>query len=197
MRGWPNSASNSWTPAPQAASGALDNGYCLMVGGSKEVASIMQPALQALAPARSRLGARQPGRRRALLEDAAQRHRVRNDAALAEGLDLLKNKKEFTSTSRSSPNWRHGSVVRSWLLDLTADALKNDQELAAIAPHVSDSGEGRWTVIDSVEQGVAAPVPDAGLADALCQPGRHRLRQPSAGDDAHAFGGHAIKRDGN
>jgi 6-phosphogluconate dehydrogenase len=79
--------------------------------------------------------------------------------AMAEGLDLIKGKEEFNlDLAEITELWRHGSVVRSWLLDLTADALKGDQQLQDIAPYVADSGEGRWTVMESVEQGVAAPV---------------------------------------
>ena len=75
--------------------------------------------------------------------------------ALAEGLHLLKGKQEFNfDLAQLTELWRHSSVVRSWLLDLTAGALQGDQELANVAPYVSDSGEGRWTVIDSVEQGL-------------------------------------------
>ena len=62
-------------------------------------------------------------------------------------------------------------MVRSWLLDLTAEALQGDQKLDKMAPYVADSGEGRWTVIESIEQGIAAPGADAGAADALRQPG--------------------------
>lgn len=164
----------------------LDNGYCLMVGGSKEVAAIMQPVLQALAPAPDRgwahVGPVGAGHYSKMLHNGIEYGMMQ---ALAEGLDLLKSKKEFDfDLAQLTELWRHGSVVRSWLLDLTADALKEDQELASIAPHVSDSGEGR---VDGDRFGRAGRLcagPDAGLADALCQPRRHRLRQPPAGHDA-------------
>ena len=114
--------------------------------------------------------------------------------ALAEGLDLLKGKEEFNlDLAQITELWRHGSVVRSWLLDLTAESLKADQTLDGVAPYVADSGEGRWTVVEAVEQGVAAPV----LTLAL------QMRFASQEDDGYsykllsmmrnAFGGHAVK----
>ncbi len=177
----------------------LDNGYCLMVGGSKEVAAIMQPVLQALAPAPDRgwahVGPVGAGHYSKMLHNGIEYGMMQ---ALAEGLDLLKNKKEFDfDLAQLTELWRHGSVVRSWLLDLTADALKDDQELAAIAPHVSDSGEGRWTVIDSVEQGVAAPVLTLALQMRFASQDDTGYANRLLAMMRNALGGHAIKRDGN
>ena len=177
----------------------LDNGYCLMVGGSKEVAAIMTPVLQALAPAPDRgwahVGPVGAGHYSKMLHNGIEYGMMQ---ALAEGLDLLKNKKEFDfDLAQLTELWRHGSVVRSWLLDLTADALKNDQELQSIAPHVSDSGEGRWTVIDSVEQGVAAPVLTLALQMRFASQDDNGYANRLLAMMRNAFGGHAIKRDGN
>lgn len=177
----------------------LDNGYCLMVGGSKEVAAIMTPVLQALAPAPDRgwahVGPVGAGHYSKMLHNGIEYGMMQ---ALAEGLDLLKNKKEFDfDLAQLTELWRHGSVVRSWLLDLTADALKDDQELASIAPHVSDSGEGRWTVIDSVEQGVAAPVLTLALQMRFASQDDTGYANRLLAMMRNAFGGHAIKRDGD
>lgn len=177
----------------------LDNGYCLMVGGSKEVAAIMTPVLQALAPAPDRgwahVGPVGAGHYSKMLHNGIEYGMMQ---ALAEGLDLLKNKKEFDfDLAQLTELWRHGSVVRSWLLDLTADALKNDQELQNIAPHVSDSGEGRWTVIDSVEQGVAAPVLTLALQMRFASQDDTGYANRLLAMMRNAFGGHAIKREGN
>lgn len=177
----------------------LDNGYCLMVGGSKEVAAIMTPVLQALAPAPDRgwahVGPVGAGHYSKMLHNGIEYGMMQ---ALAEGLDLLKNKKEFDfDLAQLTELWRHGSVVRSWLLDLTADALKEDQELQSIAPHVSDSGEGRWTVIDSVEQGVAAPVLTLALQMRFASQDDTGYANRLLAMMRNAFGGHAIKRDGN
>jgi 6-phosphogluconate dehydrogenase len=173
----------------------LDNGYCLMVGGSKEVAAIMTPVLQALAPAPDRgwahVGPIGAGHYSKMLHNGIEYGMMQ---ALAEGLDLLKNKKEFDfDLAQLTELWRHGSVVRSWLLDLTADALKDDQELASIAPHVSDSGEGRWTVIDSVEQGIAAPVLTLALQMRFASQDDTGYANRLLSMMRNAFGGHAIK----
>ena len=177
----------------------LDNGYCLMVGGSKDVAAIMTPVLQALAPAPDRgwahVGPVGAGHYSKMLHNGIEYGMMQ---ALAEGLDLLKNKKEFDfDLAQLTELWRHGSVVRSWLLDLTADALKEDQELQSIAPHVSDSGEGRWTVIDSVEQGVAAPVLTLALQMRFASQDDTGYANRLLAMMRNAFGGHAIKREGN
>lgn len=138
----------------------LQNGYCLMVGATPEVAKIMQPILIALAPSKdhgwAHVGPIGAGHFTKMIHNGIEYGMMQ---AMAEGLDLLKGKEDLKlDLAQITELWRHGSVVRSWLLDLTADALKSDQELKDIAPYVADSGEGRWTVMESVEQGVAAPV---------------------------------------
>ncbi|NBW60154.1 MAG: decarboxylating 6-phosphogluconate dehydrogenase [Methylophilaceae bacterium] len=138
----------------------LQNGYCLMVGATPAVAKTMEPILIALAPSKengwAHVGPIGAGHFTKMIHNGIEYGMMQ---AMAEGLDLLKGKEEFNlDLAQVTELWRHGSVVRSWLLDLTADALKSDQELKDIAPYVADSGEGRWTVMESVEQGVAAPV---------------------------------------
>jgi 6-phosphogluconate dehydrogenase len=138
----------------------LQNGYCLMVGATPAVAKTMEPILIALAPSKengwAHVGPIGAGHFTKMIHNGIEYGMMQ---AMAEGLDLLKGKEEFNlDLAQVTELWRHGSVVRSWLLDLTADALKSDQELKEIAPYVADSGEGRWTVMESVEQGVAAPV---------------------------------------
>ena len=138
----------------------LQNGYCLMVGATPGVAKTMEPILIALAPSKengwAHVGPIGAGHFTKMIHNGIEYGMMQ---AMAEGLDLLKGKEEFNlDLAQVTELWRHGSVVRSWLLDLTADALKSDQELKDIAPYVADCGEGRWTVMESVEQGVAAPV---------------------------------------
>lgn len=174
----------------------LANGYCLMVGGTKEVAKAVEPILKTLAPAADRgwahVGPVGSGHFTKMIHNGIEYGMMQ---AMAEGLDLIKGKEEFNlDLAEITELWRHGSVVRSWLLDLTADALKDDQELKAIAPYVADSGEGRWTVMESVEQGVAAPV----LTLAL----QARFRSQDATGYSYkllsmmrnGFGGHAVKK---
>jgi len=177
----------------------LNNGYCLMVGATPEVAKAVEPILIALAPSKehgwAHVGPVGSGHFTKMLHNGIEYGMMQ---AMAEGLDLLKGKKEFNlDLAQITELWRHGSVVRSWLLDLTAEALKEDQQLNHIAPYVADSGEGRWTVVEAVEQGVAAPV----LTLAL------QMRFASQDDDGYghkllstmrnAFGGHVIKTAGS
>jgi 6-phosphogluconate dehydrogenase len=174
----------------------LDNGYCLMVGATKEVADVVTPILKALAPADDRgwahVGPVGSGHFTKMIHNGIEYGMMQ---AMAEGLDLIKGKEEFNlDLAEITELWRHGSVVRSWLLDLTADALKGDQQLQDIAPYVADSGEGRWTVMEAVEQGVATPV----LTSAL----QARFRSQDATGYSYkllsmmrnGFGGHAVKK---
>ena len=173
----------------------LDNGYCLMYGGEKRYADVLAPYAQALTHADrgwAHVGPVGSGHFTKMLHNGIEYGMMQ---ALAEGLDLLKGKEEFNlDLAQITELWRHGSVVRSWLLDLTAEALKGDQTLESIAPYVADSGEGRWTVVEAVEQGVAAPV----LTVAL----QARFRSQDANGYSYkllslmrnAFGGHAVKK---
>jgi 6-phosphogluconate dehydrogenase len=114
--------------------------------------------------------------------------------AMAEGLDLIKGKEEFDlDLAQITELWRHGSVVRSWLLDLTAEALKHDQDLGDVAPYVADSGEGRWTVVEAVEQGVAAPVLTIALQMRFASQDDHGYSYKLLSMMRNAFGGHAVK----
>ncbi|KPK37644.1 MAG: 6-phosphogluconate dehydrogenase [Gammaproteobacteria bacterium SG8_47] len=172
----------------------LDNGYCLMVGGSESAIAALEPALKALAPAAehgwAHVGPVGSGHFTKMIHNGIEYGMMQ---AFAEGFALLRGKTEFQlDLAQIAELWRHGSVVRSWLLDLSADFLGQDQELADIAPYVADSGEGRWTVVESVDQGTAAPV----LALAL------QMRFASQDDNSYgnrmlsmmrnAFGGHLV-----
>ena len=173
----------------------LDNGYCLMVGAAPDVAEAVSPILKALAPSHDRgwahVGPVGSGHFSKMIHNGIEYGMMQ---AMAEGLDLMKGKDEFgLDLAQITELWRHGSVVRSWLLDLTAETLKEDQTLDDVAPYVADSGEGRWTVVEAVEQGVPAPV----LTLAL------QMRFTSQQDDGYsykllsvmrnAFGGHNIR----
>ena len=116
--------------------------------------------------------------------------------AYAEGFEIMRAKKEFDlDLYQIAELWRYGSVVRSWLLDLTANALKEDPELPGIKGWVADSGEGRWTVFESIDQDVPAPVIMMSLL----------MRFVSRQDDSYGakllaamrnqFGGHAVKKE--
>ena len=177
----------------------LENGYCLMVGASHEVAKAVEPALKALAPTPQNgwlhVGPVGSGHFTKMIHNGIEYGMMES---FAEGLELLKGRKEYDiDIGKVTELWRHGSVVRSWLLDLTAEALKGDPELDEIAPFVADSGEGRWTAVEAIEQGIPAPV----LTQALQV--RFRSQEKSKGYGykilsimRNAFGGHVMKKKG-
>lgn len=174
----------------------LDNGYCLMVGGDKAALSLVEPALKVLAPGADRgwahVGPVGAGHFTKMIHNGIEYGMMQ---AFAEGFALLKAREEFElDLGQISELWRHGSVVRSWLLDLTADAFKEDQELKDIAPYVSDSGEGRWTVLESVEQGVAAPVITLALQMRFASQDKEGYPYRVLSMMRNAFGGHAMQK---
>jgi 6-phosphogluconate dehydrogenase len=173
----------------------LENGYCLMVGASHDVAQVMTPILQALAPAPDRgwahVGPVGAGHFTKMIHNGIEYGMMQ---ALAEGLDLLRGKQEFDlNLAQITELWRHSSVVRSWLLDLTAEALEGDQKLDKVAPYVADSGEGRWTVTESIDQGIAAPVLTLALQMRFASQDERGYAFRLLSLMRNAFGGHAVK----
>jgi 6-phosphogluconate dehydrogenase len=115
--------------------------------------------------------------------------------SIAEGVSLLKGKEEFElDVAAIAEMWRHGSVVRSWLLDLTAEFLRADAELADIAPIVADSGEGRWTALEAIEQGVPAPVMSLALIMRFASQGKGEYADRLLSMMRKSFGGHKVER---
>ena len=173
----------------------LDNGYCLMYGGEKQYADVLAPYAQALTHVDrgwAHVGPVGSGHFTKMLHNGIEYGMMQ---AFAEGLDLLKGKEEFhLDLAQITELWRHGSVVRSWLLDLTAEALKGDQTLESIAPYVADSGEGRWTVVEAVEQGVAAPVLTVALQARFRSQDSDGYSYKLLSLMRNAFGGHAVKK---
>jgi 6-phosphogluconate dehydrogenase len=171
----------------------------MMVGASDSVAKIMRPILQALAPSAehgwAHVGPVGAGHFTKMIHNGIEYGMMQS---LAEGLELLRGKQEFAlDLAQVSELWRHSSVVRGWLLDLTAEALKNDQKLHNIAPYVPDSGEGRWTVIEAVEQGVAAPVLTLALQMRFNSQNEGGFGYRLLSTMRNAFGGHAVKQTGD
>lgn len=173
----------------------LENGYSIMVGGSEEAVTLVRPALESLAPAKDRgwghVGPAGAGHYVKMVHNGIEYGMMQ---AFAEGFELLEAKKEMDlDLLQISQIWQHGSVVRSWLLDLMADAFAEDQQLSALSDYVDDSGEGRWTVQDSIELGIPTPV----LTLALQMRFRSRQDPSFAGKVLNAmragFGGHSIR----
>ncbi len=173
----------------------LDNGYSLMVGGTLEAVALIEPALKSLAPAPDKgwghVGPAGAGHYVKMVHNGIEYGMMQ---AYAEGFELMQSKQEMALDMQQVAHiWQHGSVVRSWLLDLIADAFDDDVSLASLSDHVDDSGEGRWTVHDSIDQAVPTPV----LTLALQMRFRSRQSPAFAGKVLNAmragFGGHSIK----
>jgi 6-phosphogluconate dehydrogenase len=176
----------------------LDNGYAMMFGGSAEAARAVEPFIRLLAPAPDRgwlhCGPAGSGHFAKMIHNGIEYGMMQ---AMAEGFALLEGKKEFAfDLAAVAESWRHGSVVRSWLLDLTAEFLARDAKLDDVAPLVADSGEGRWTVNEAVEQGTSAPVLALALMSRFDSQGRSDFAHKLLAMMRKGFGGHAVKRDG-
>jgi len=173
----------------------LKNGYCLMVGGEAEVVKQIEPVLKALAPAEDRgwahVGPVGSGHFTKMIHNGIEYGMMQ---AFAEGFALLRGKDEFNlDMAQISELWRHSSVVRSWLLDLMADFLAEDQVLGDVEPFVADSGEGRWTVVESIDQGVAAPVLSLALQMRFSSQDEEGYGNRLLSMMRNAFGGHLVK----
>ncbi|MBL4852085.1 MAG: decarboxylating 6-phosphogluconate dehydrogenase [Gammaproteobacteria bacterium] len=173
----------------------LKNGYCLMVGGEDWVADIMQPALQTLAPADDRgwshVGPVGAGHFTKMVHNGIEYGMMQ---AYAEGLAILKARQAYNlDLAAITELWRHSSVVQSWLLDLTAEALASEPDLNKVSDVVTDSGEGRWTAIEAIEQGVAAPVITAALQVRFASQDSEGYANRLLSLMRNAFGGHEMK----
>jgi 6-phosphogluconate dehydrogenase len=174
----------------------LANGYCLMFGGDVAHVEKAKPIMQALAAAPDRgwlhCGPIGAGHYTKMVHNGIEYGMME---AIAEGFALLDAKKDFAlPAAQIAELWKSGSVVRSWLLDLTADALKDPEKMATIAPYVADSGEGRWTVDAAVEQGVATPVLALALMMRFASQGKDEYGAKLLALMRQGFGGHAVKK---
>ena len=176
----------------------LENGYCLMAGCDDGSAiEHLRPIFEALAPAPDRgwahVGPAGAGHYAKMIHNGIEYGMMQ---AIAEGFSLLEGKTEFNlDTAQLAELWRHGTVIRSWLLDLTADVLARDRSLGDIAPVVADSGEGRWTVMESIEQGLATPVLSLALQMRFASQDREQYGNRLLAMLRNAFGGHAVARE--
>jgi 6-phosphogluconate dehydrogenase len=173
----------------------ITEGYSMMVGGEADVVKRLSPIFETLAPGPDkgwgRVGPAGSGHFVKMVHNGIEYGIMQ---AYAEGLDLLRHKKEFSlDLLQVGKIWQFGSVIRSWLLDLTVDALSKNPTLSGIEAYVTDSGEGRWTVIEGVELGVPVPV----ISGSLDMRFRSQDPEPFANKllamMRHEFGGHAVK----
>ena len=171
----------------------LKNGYCIMAGGESAAIRRIERVLGALSPGPGQwlhCGPSGAGHFVKMVHNGIEYGMMQ---ALAEGLSLLTAKREFDlDISAVAENWRHGSVVQSWLLDLTADFLKGDEALDGIAPDVPDSGEGRWTAIEAIELGIPAPVMSLALMTRFSSQGQGDYAAKLLAMMRKGFGGHAV-----
>ena len=171
----------------------LQNGYCMMVGGEKEIVNRLEPIFLTLAPKDGYLhaGPNGAGHFVKMVHNGVEYGMMQ---AYGEGFELLKASQFALDLAKISHLWNQGSVVRSWLLELCESAFEKDPKLDAIKGYVDDSGEGRWTVIEAIERGVSATV----LAHSLFA--RYASRQQDAFSNKviaalrNEFGGHAVKK---
>jgi 6-phosphogluconate dehydrogenase len=175
----------------------LAEGYSLMIGGDEAVVERLRPIFETLAPAKDqgwgRVGPVGSGHYTKMIHNGIEYGMMQ---AYAEGFSILQHKSEFKlDLHQIAEIWRYGSVVRSWLLDLTANALEKNPTLKGIAPYVADSGEGRWTVADAIELGVSAPVITLSLLERLRSRDNDSFSDKLLAAMRNQFGGHEIKKE--
>jgi len=175
----------------------LKEGYSLMIGGDEEPVEYLRPIFETLAPSPDRgwgrVGPAGAGHFVKMVHNGIEYGMMQ---AFAEGFTIMEKKESLDlDLAQISEIWRYGSVVRSWLLDLTADALSKNPTLDGFEAFVEDSGEGRWTVIEAIDLNVSAPI----ITESLMR--RIRSREENNFTDRmlaimrNAFGGHAVKKD--
>ena len=174
----------------------LEGGYSLMVGGSHEAVEKLRPLLEALAPAADKgwghVGPSGAGHFVKMVHNGIEYGLMQ---AYAEGFSILDHKRDFDlDLAAVAEIWRHGSVVRSWLLDLTARALSENPEMEGLEPWVNDSGEGRWTVKEAIDLDVPAPVISMALIERLTSRDNESYSHRLLAAMRAQFGGHAVKK---
>jgi len=174
----------------------LKEGYSMMIGGDAEPVEYLRPIFEALAPAKDKgwghVGPAGAGHFVKMVHNGIEYGLMQ---AYAEGFTILEKKEDFhLDLPQIADIWRYGSVVRSWLLDLTAEALAGNPTLDGLQAYVVDSGEGRWTVFEAIDLNVSAPV----ITESVIR--RIRSREENNFTDRmlaimrNAFGGHAVKK---
>jgi len=174
----------------------ITEGYAMMIGGAKEAVERLRPIFETLAPAADKgwghVGPSGAGHFVKMVHNGIEYGMMQ---AYAEGFEIMQKKTELElDVSQIAEMWRYGSVVRSWLLDLSANALKENPTLTGIAPYVPDSGEGRWTVQESIDLDVPAPVITLSLMMRFVSRQNDSFAAKLLSAMRNQFGGHAIKK---
>ncbi len=174
----------------------LEEGYSLMIGGKQDVVQKLTPIFETLAPAKDKgwgyVGPHGAGHFVKMVHNGIEYGMMQ---AFAEGFDIMRAKKEYSlDLPKIAEIWRYGSVVRSWLLDLTARALEADPTLDDVQPWVEDSGEGRWTVAEAIDHDIPAPIITLALQMRLVSRDRENFAARLLAAMRNQFGGHAVKK---
>jgi 6-phosphogluconate dehydrogenase len=174
----------------------LENGYSIMVGGEEGVVARLRPIFESLAPAHDKgwghVGPSGAGHFTKMVHNGIEYGMMQ---AYGEGFAIMRHKKEFNlDLHQVAEIWRDGSVVQSWLLDLTAAALAENPDLEGIAPYVADSGEGRWTVAEAIDLNIAAPVITLALLQRLQSRDSESFSNKMLSALRNQFGGHEMKK---
>ena len=175
----------------------LAEGYSLMIGGDADAVERLRPIFATLAPTADtgwgRVGPVGSGHFTKMIHNGIEYGLMQ---AYAEGFSILEHKKEFAlDLHQIAEIWRYGSVVRSWLLDLTANALEKNPTMDGIAPFVVDSGEGRWTVAEAIDLDVPAPIITQSLIERLRSRDSESFSDKLLSAMRNQFGGHEIKKE--
>ena len=171
----------------------LQEGYCLMVGGKADVCKWLEPIFVTLAPPDGYLhvGDHGSGHYVKMVHNAIEYGLMQ---AYAEGFELMHESEFKIDLGAVAGLWNHGSVVRSWLLELAARALAEDGDLAGLEGYVEDSGEGRWTLHEAIDRGVPLPVTSAALFTRFRSRADNPFSERLLAALRNQFGGHAVKK---
>ncbi len=174
----------------------LKEGYSMMIGGDKQPVERLRPIFETLAPAKDKgwghVGPAGAGHFVKMVHNGIEYGMMQS---YAEGFSIMKQKEPLhLDMGQIAQIWRYGSVVRSWLLDLTAEALEKNPNLDGLEAYVSDSGEGRWTVAEAIDLNVSAPVITASLIRRIRSREENNYADRMLSVMRNAFGGHAVKK---
>ena len=171
----------------------LKLGYCLMVGGDKAVIDQLAPIFKTLAPENgwAHMGSAGAGHYVKMVHNGIEYSMMQG---YAEGFELMSKSEYKLDLPRIADLWMQGSVVRSWLLELTAGALKQDPKLEGLKGYVQDSGEGRWTILDAIDKDVPVPTLTAALFTRFRSRQEESFAEKMLAAMRNAFGGHAVKK---
>ena len=175
----------------------LEEGYSMMIGGDRDVVNYLTPVFESLAPDREKgwgyVGKTGAGHFVKMVHNGIEYGMMQ---AYAEGFSVLEHKEEFDLDLHNVAEiWRFGSVIRSWLLDLTSEALRENPTMDGIAPYVSDSGEGRWTVQEAIDLDVSAPIITGALLERLRSRDSDSFTDKLLASMRNQFGGHSVKKE--